>query len=123
MSSMYQKAIVVIVFLMFLNGVPGLLVGSGVAEDMGVTPTVGGGDNIDEANQALSEVSASGGFANTLYSLYTSVTGPIEIIVGVLFGAEIMLMSLGVPDWTVTFVFIPKFLIGAGLIIYYLVGR
>jgi len=118
-----DKAVLVIVFLVFLNGVPALLFASGVAADMGVDPAVSGGGNIDDANSAAQQVEVSGGFGQTLFALYTSLAGPFQTILGVLFGAELMLISLGVPGWIVSFVFLPKFLIGFGAIAYVLAGR
>jgi len=118
-----DKAVLVIVFMVFINGVPALLFASGVAADAGIDPAVSGGENIDSANNAAQQVDVSGGFGKTLFALYTSLAGPFQTILGVLFGAELMLISLGAPAWVVNFLFLPKFLIGFGAIAYVLAGR
>ncbi|MGK7297342.1 MAG: hypothetical protein ACNS61_16215 [Candidatus Wenzhouxiangella sp. M2_3B_020] len=118
-----DKAVLIIVFLVFLQAVPSVLFASGVAADMGIDPQVSGSGNVDDARDAASNVEVSGGFAQTLFALYASVTGPVKTILGILFGAELMFISLGVPSWMVAFVFAPKFLVGFGAIVYTLAGR
>lgn len=118
-----DKAITIVVFMIFLNAVPGVLMASGVAQDMGIDPAISGGENIQNANQAMKGVQVSGGFASTLFALYTSVTGPIKTLLSVLMGGEIMFLTLGVPSWLVTFLFAPKYIIFGGALIYVLAGR
>lgn len=116
-------AIFVVIFLLFLNAVPSLLLASGVAEDMGIDPSISGGDAIGEANSELRNIEPSGGFAGTLFQLYTSVTGPIKILLEVVVGGPLMFISLGVPGWLVDFVFAPQYVVVGGAIIYSLSGR
>lgn len=118
-----DKAIAITVFMVFLNAVPGVLVASGVAADMGVTPAISGGEQIAQANEAMQGVQVSGGFASTLFALYTSVTGPVKVLLGLLVGGEVMFLSLGIPSWLVAFVFAPKYIIFGGALIYVLAGR
>jgi len=118
-----DKAIAIVVFLVFLNAVTNLVFASGMAADQGINPSISGGQNVDNANQAMSEITVSGGFAYTLFALYTSVTGPIRTVMGLLFGGEIMFISLGVPGWLVAFLFAPKYFVFGGTIIYALAGR
>lgn len=118
-----DKAVLIVVFLVFLHAVPSLLFASGVAADWGIDPSVSGGNKIDDAQGAAEDVEVSGGFAQTLFALYTSVTGPVQTIMGIVFGAELMLISLGTPGWMVAFVFAPKWFIVFGTIIYTLAGR
>lgn len=118
-----DKAITILAFMFFLNAVPGLMVASGISADMGVTPAVSGGDNIEDANAAAKSFQPSGGFGSTLFSLYTSAGGFVQTILGVLIGGELMFISLGVPKWLVVFMFAPKYLIVFGTLIYVVVGR
>lgn len=122
----------IVVFLIFLNAVPGLMLGMGIAEDMGYDPSMGGDDNVKEANEAIAGddddpnengINPSGGFGGTLFTLYTSLGGTFQTIMGLLIGGELMLITVGVPDEIVFFLFAPKYiLVGAG-IIYVLAGR
>jgi len=116
-------AITTVILLMFMNATPALLVQSGVAEDMGIEPTVGGGDTIDEANEDMSAIEPSGGLAPTLFQLYTSVTSPVRSVMSIAFAGPSMLMNLGVPSWLVGFMFAPLYLITGGTLIYVLTGR
>jgi len=111
------------ILLMFLNAGPGLLIASGVAEDMGIDPAVSGSDSIDAANQDVRDIQASGGFGDTLFSLYTTVTGPLRAVMGIVLAGPLMLISAGVPGWLVDFIFVPQYLIVGGTIIYVLAGR
>jgi len=116
-------AVFVTIFLLFLNGVPNLMVASGLSDDLGFTPSVAQSDDAQAANQAMSNVEPSGGFAATLFQLYTSVTGPVRALMGLLFGAELMLISVGVPVWLVSFIAAPKAILAGSAIIYVLAGR
>ena len=116
-------AINVTVLLMFLNAAPGVLVASGTASDLGITPSVGGDEAINEANENIRNVEASGGFGDTLFGLYTTVTGPIRAVLGIVAGGPIMLISAGVPGFIVDFIFVPQYLIVGATIIYVLAGR
>jgi len=118
-----DKAIAFTVFLMFLQAVPGLMVASGIAADMGVDPSISGGENINDANQQLSDIKPEGGFGSTLFSLYTSLSGPFKTLMEVAFGAELMFISLGMPGWLVNFMMVPKAVVVGGGMIYMLAGR
>lgn len=118
-----DKAIALVVFMMFLNGAPNVLIASGVAEDMGVSPAISGGENINNANEELRDIKTEGGFGSTLFSLYTSLAGPFRTLLEVAFGAELMFISLGMPSWLVNFMLIPKAVIIGGAMIYALAGR
>lgn len=123
MVALKDIAINVTVFLMFVNAAAGLTVASGTAGDLGVTPTVGGDQAIQEGNDAMQNIEPSGGFASTLFALYTSVTGPVKAVVGLIGGGPIILASIGVPGWLLDFVFVPQYLIVGGAVIYTLTQR
>jgi len=118
-----DKAIQLVVFMVFISAVPNLVVASGLAEDMGWDPDVSGSGYVDDANENMSNIEPSGGFAGTLFQLYTSVAGPVKILMDLLFGAEIMMASIGIPSWIIGFVMAPKAIIGGGAMIYVLAGR
>jgi hypothetical protein len=118
-----NAAVNVAVFLMFVNGAAGLLTASGTAADLGVTPQVSGDGQIADANDAMENIKITGGFASTLYALYTSVTGPAKAVVGLVFGGPIILASVGVPSWLLEFLFIPQYVVVGGTVIYVLTQR
>ena len=123
MPDLKTAAINVAVLLMFINAGPNLLLASGVAEDMGIDPSVSGGEQIDRANEEMRSIEPTGGFASTLFQLYTSVTGPVKVLMEVVFGGWLILASVGVPSWLVTFIFAPQYLLIGGTVIYVLAGR
>lgn len=123
MAELKTVAINVTVLLMFINGAPNLLLASGVADDMGIDPSVQGDETIAGANQAMSNIEPSGGFAGTLFQLYNSVTGPVKAMMEILFGGWLILTSVGLPSWLTSFIFIPQYLVVGGTIIYVLAGR
>lgn len=116
-------AINLTVLLLFLNATPGLLMASGTAADMGITPDVGGDEAADQVDQNASDVEASGGFGQTLFSLYTSVAGVVSGIVNFVTAGPTMLTNAGLPGWLVGFIFVPQYVIVGATIIYVLAGR
>lgn len=123
MVALKDIAINVAVFLLFVNGAAGMMVASGTAADMGVTPSISGDQTVNDANSAVQNIRVSGGFASTLYALYTSVTGPVKAFLGLIFGGPIILASIGIPGWLLNFVFLPQYLVVGGTVIYTLTQR
>lgn len=123
MADLKSIAINFAIIFMLLSAVPNLVVASGLAEDWGVDPALSGSGDVSEANDALADVQPTGGFASTLFQLYSSVTGPVRVVMDLLIGGEMLFISMGIPNWVTTFVFLPKYLIAGGTIIYVLAGR
>lgn len=123
MVALKDIAINVAVFLLFINGAAGVLTASGTAADLGVTPSVSGDTEISQSNDAMGKIKAGGGFGQTLYGLYNSVTGPTKAAVGLVFGGPIILASIGIPSWLLNFVFLPQYFVVGGTIIYTLTQR
>jgi len=123
MPALKDIAVNVAVFLLFVNGAAGVLTASGTAADLGVTPNIAGDNSIQDANDATSNIQAGGGFGQTLYGLYNSVTGPVKAIVGLVFGGPIILASVGIPSWLLTFTFLPQYFVVGGAVIYSLTQR
>lgn len=123
MVELKTVAINTTILLLFLNAGPALLAQSGVAEDMGIDPSVSGDETVEQANEDMSQIEASGGALDTLFTLYQSVTSPVRAVMDVVFAGPTMLISAGLPAWVVGFVFTPMYLITGGAIIYVLAGR
>lgn len=123
MVALKDIAINTTVLLLFVNASAGVVVAAGTAADLGVTPSVGGDQAINNANTEVQQIEASGGFAATLYGLYTSVTGPVKAVVGLVGGGPIILASVGVPGWLLDFIFVPQYIVVGGAIIYTLTQR
>lgn len=118
-----DAAVTIAIFLIFLNAVPNLLIASGFAEDAGFDPSISGDNNVGEAQDEMRNIEPSGGFAGTLFQLYTSVTGPVKVFLEIVAGGPLMLASIGVPSWILDFIFAPQYFVIGGAIIYSLSGR
>lgn len=123
MVELKSIAVTMALLLMFMNAAPGLLIASGVADDWGVNPQVGGDDRVEAANENMSDVRPTGGFASTLFQLYNSAAGTVEALFSIIIGGPLMLLNIGIPSWAVAFVFVPQYVIVGGAMIYVLAGR
>jgi hypothetical protein len=112
-----------VVFLVFLNAAAGVLTASGAAADMGVAPTPGGGEQVEQANNSAAQVSPGSGVGETLFALYVTATQTVVDIFGLIFAGPTMLSNLGLPTWLVGFVFAPAYIIAGADIIFVLIGR
>lgn len=112
-----------VLILVLLNSAAGAFVASGVADDMGVQPSVGGDDKIEAGNESASQVNVSSGTGDTLFSLFSSIGGVFEAVYNVVFFGPQMLANLGIPGWATTmFNSIVTFIVGADAA-YLLTGR
>lgn len=112
-----------VIFLLFLNAGAGAFVASGTAADWGVSPTVGGDDALQQANQSATSIQGDGGFAQTLFGAFAGAANAFEGIFSVVFAGPLMIANLGVPSWLVTFVFAPAYLLVGIDLVYILTQR
>jgi len=113
----------VTVFLVLLNASAGMIGQMGVAGDMGVDPTVGGDERIQEANQTAGEVQSGEGFGDTLFGVFASVSGLFGTVFSLVFAGPTMLANIGIPGPIVAFLFAPAYLLVAADVAYILSGR
>lgn len=113
----------VVIFLVVLNSAAGAFDASGVANDWGVQPNPGMNEEIEELNNAMSNINPSSGIGGTLFALYTSVTSTFEIVLNFIFYGPIMFQNLGVPGWLTGLVFAPQYILAGTGIVYALTGR
>lgn len=112
------------VFLVLLNASAGLVTGMGVADEMGVSPNPGGGDQVEAANSTASNVSAQqSSQGQTLFGVFTSLGNIFNTVFGLVFAGPTMLANIGIPGPIVTFLFAPAYIIVAADIAYILSGR
>lgn len=113
----------VLIFLVFLNAGANAMIASGVAADMEIQPDPGGDQRIEQANETASNFNATGGFADTLFGLYSSVTTTFQNVIGVATAGPTMIGNLGVPGWFTNFLFSALYLLVAFDIVYLLTQR
>lgn len=113
----------ILVFLVILSAAANVLIASGVAADWGIEPNPGGDEELKEAKDTASDFKPSGGFGDTLFGLFTSVTDTFSNVIGVATAGPAMIANLGVPGWLTTFVFSSLTLLVAFDLVYLLTGR
>lgn len=109
--------------LIFLNSAAELMRASGWSAAAGVNPEPGAAGQMQEALDAAASINPGGGFGETLFAMYVSVTRTFYAIWEFVFAAPSMLSNIGVPDMIVAFVFAPLMLIVAIDTVYLLIGR
>lgn len=112
-----------VLVLVLLNSAAGVLTASGVADDMGIQPAVGGDDKVASAQSSADSIEAGGGLGQTLFALFTSIAQTFEGVYNVVFYGPVMLANLGIPGWaTNMFSAITTLIVGADAA-YLLTGR
>lgn len=112
-----------VIFLMLMNAAAGMMVASGVAEDLNIQPNPGGDTRVNETKQNASQVKAGGGLGSTLFTMYSTVADTLDSIYTLAFYGPEMLENLGVPGFlTDMFNGVLTVIVGAD-IVYALTGR
>lgn len=88
--------------LLFLNGAAGVFVASGAADAFGVSPAVGGDSAVADAEERADNFEASGGFGQTLFSLFGAIGSLFSGIYNLVFFGPVMLQNLGIPVFFVS---------------------
>lgn len=93
-----------LLFFIFMNAFAGVLGAQGIAADMGINPSPGGDDALDqiEDNATAFESTNSGG--DTLFGLYNGLAAVLESLVNLLPAID-MLKNAGAPTWLVNYGF------------------
>lgn len=85
------------IFFLLINLSTGMVMGSPIAEDLGIQTTVGGDERIEEAKDEADKVEAGNAGDSTLFGLYNTVTSGVSTIINVVTAGPLMLNQLGVP--------------------------
>lgn len=120
---MARTSVNIAVALILINGAAGFFIGSGIAADWGIQPSVGGDDSIGEAESTAKNIEASSGTGSTLLGLYQAVTSSFSSLIQIVFAGPTMLNNLGVPAFITAFIFGPLYLIVGADLIYVISGR
>lgn len=108
----------IVVFLIFLNAAAALFMacdpGPCIAQDTGVEPDVGGGEEIGQVtNESQNVESDVGGVSGTWIGNVVAGARRVASMFSVVYAGPTMLNNLGVPGWLVTFVFAPMYIVVA----------
>lgn len=121
--SLREAAITVVLFLVLLNASAVAMNESGLSDNLGVNPNPGGDDEISSANESARNISATGGIGQTLFGALAAVADTFNSIGELIFAGPRMFINLGVPEYIVTFVFAPAYIIVGIAVADILTGR
>lgn len=111
------------IVLVFLNSAAELMRSTGIAEAMGTDPEPGASAKLQSALEAARGIKPGGGFGETLFRLFISVTRSFEAIFEFVLAGPSMLINIGIPEPLVFFLFAPAALIIGRDVAYLLIGR
>jgi len=113
----------IVMFYVWFTAGANLLESTGLADAMGVTTSTSAAQKLNNAVNALGDVTGGGVAADSLIGVYTVITESIAAFgAGLTAGPRIM-SSLGIPIEIVLFLHAPVALFAARLGIYALSGR
>lgn len=94
-----NRIMLLVVFFMGMNVFAGMLITSGAAADIGLEGQVyvGGDENVDTASDELDSVSSGDETGNTLFGMYNVLARTLGELRAVAFGGPQMLANAGVP--------------------------
>lgn len=113
-----------LVFLILANGAVGVMEGSGLSEDIGISLAPGISEDVDKLTDKAKEgFSATEGLGDTLFTLFSAGFTLVSIFMQSLWALPTMLLNIGFPAWFVTFIMAPLYLISTLEVLYVATGR
>lgn len=113
----------IVIFLLCLNAVAGVVTASGIGADLGIDPSFGADDKVEQTQQTANDFNPSSGVGATLFALFVGVGDFFKSIFTLVFYGPVMLSNIGIPIWMTTFPFAPAAFIVAKDVAYALTGR
>lgn len=103
------------IFFVALNLFAGMMLSSGAAADLGISPDVGGDEAVDEAVQNQQDVTTGTTTGSTLFGMYNVLSNQIGSLFSILFPGLLMLERAGVPNYITQGFFGPLFSVMIGI--------
>jgi hypothetical protein len=101
----------IVIFLVLLNASAVFIGASGLGGDLGYTPTIGGDDQISDAEDAARDVSASRSALDNFIAGIIAAAETMGTIFGIVIAGPQMFINLGVPGPLVAFVAAPLYIL------------
>lgn len=118
-----RKTFAIVVFLICFNAGAVLLEVSGVSAAWGVESPTGTASALEDAQNAMNGIQASGGLAETLFGSFTATASTIEAMSRGVVAGPLLLSAAGIPSPLVAFVFAPMAIIIGRDLLHALTGR
>jgi len=99
----YRISFWIVIFLLCFNGGAALMDASGASDYLGVEPSTGNPEQLEEAQENSQNFDPGEGSGDTLFGVANSLTSPLETIFNTIFPGGKMLINVGVPSYLVTF--------------------
>lgn len=101
----------IVIFLVLLNASAVFIGATPVGDDLGYSPTVGGDEQISNATDAASDVSASRSALDNFIAGVIAAAETMGTIFGVVIAGPQMFINLGVPGPLVAFISAPLYIL------------
>jgi len=101
----YKISMWIVIFLVSFNAGAGLLIGSGAADYIGVSPEVCTPDSVSNAAETSQNVDTGTGGGSTLFGFYNALADPLESIFDAIFPGAAMMKCAGIPKYIVNYGF------------------
>lgn len=101
----YKISMWIVIFLVSFNAGAGLLIASGAADYVGVSPQVCAPDSVENADDRAQNVDTGTGGGSTLFGFYNALADPLEGLFDAIFPGAAMLKCTGIPTYVVNFSF------------------
>lgn len=114
----------VLVMMLLLNGTVTVMESSGLTDDLQVTLAPGVDETMDELTKEMQQgFSPSGGFGDTLFSLFAAAASLFRLLVESVWALPQMMTNLGFPSWVIIPFFAPMYLLSTLEIVFIATGR
>lgn len=118
-----RKIWAVTAFLIYFNAAAVLLEVTGVTAAWGVESPTGTTAALEEAQNAMNGIRASGGLGDTLFGSFAAAASAVEAVGRAIIAGPLLLSAAGIPEPFVAFLFAPAALIVGRGILHALTGR
>ena len=111
-----RVSVYIVLFLVFFNGGAEMLIDTGVADDMGIDPTTGNDEQLEQADREARHVDPGTGTGGTLFGLYNALATTVRTVFNTVFPGAAMLKA-SLPGGTALNAFIDFLFAGASIIV------
>lgn len=114
----------ILVFMLLINGGVTIMESSGLNEDLGVELAPGVSEAMDDVTDRMQEgFQPNIGVVESLINLFLAGLGIFQVVIEGVFAAPSMFMNLGFPDYIVSALFAPAYLISTLEMVFIATGR